>query len=104
MTVTPLQLVNAGNAYSNGLNLGEPQNKPSGDSVTSFSEVLNGAISGAISTGKTAEANTAMALSGKGNISDVVASVEEAKLTVQAVTTIRDKFVSSYKEVMSMTV
>ncbi|AQT06358.1 flagellar hook-basal body complex protein FliE [Acetobacter persici] len=104
MTTSPIQHLNAGNAYSAGMNLGGNTATGAGDSVTSFSSVLKSAISGAIDTGKTAESQTAMALSGKGNISDVVASVEEAKLTVQGVTAIRDKFVGAYKEVMSMTV
>lgn len=74
------------------------------DAVSSFSQVLDSALHGAINTSKTAEVQTAEALSGKGNISDVVASVEEAKLTLQTVTTLRDKFVNAYQEVMRMSI
>ncbi|MCX8667671.1 flagellar hook-basal body complex protein FliE [Acetobacteraceae bacterium B3987] len=74
------------------------------DAVSSFSAVLDNAIRGAINTGKVAESQTAQALSGKGNMSDVVASVEEAKLTLQTVTTLRDRFVSAYQDVMRMSV
>lgn len=74
------------------------------DAVSSFSSVLSNAIKGAINTGKVAESQTALALSGKGNMSDVVASVEEAKLTLQTVTTLRDRFVSAYQDVMRMSI
>lgn len=76
----------------------------SSNPVNSFSEVLNAAAHNAINTGKVAEHQTALALSGKGNMSDVVASVEEAKLTLQTTTALRDKFVSAYQEVMRMSI
>ncbi|MDF7673471.1 flagellar hook-basal body complex protein FliE [Acetobacteraceae bacterium ESL0709] len=78
--------------------------KDGSDAVSSFSQVLDSALHGAVNTGKTAEVQTAEALSGKGNLSDVVASVEEAKLTLQTVTTLRDKFVNAYQEVMRMSI
>lgn len=111
------QNIDASNAYSNaqklaqstssGLGLDQDGLSESGtrqNAVASFSTVLNEAMQGAINTGKTAETQTAKALSGKGNMSDVVASVEEAKLTLQTVTTLRDRFVSAYQEVMRMSV
>ncbi|GLH28508.1 hypothetical protein WSS15_11580 [Acetobacter pasteurianus] len=86
-------------------NLSTEQNvESSGDAVSSFSQVLEGAISGAIATGKSAENQTALALSGKGNMADVAAAVEEAKLSLQTTTVLRDKFVSSYQEVMRMSI
>lgn len=111
------QNIDASNAYSNAQKLAQSAS-PNGpeldqndltegstaNAVTSFSNVLNEAMQGAVNTGKTAETQTAKALSGKGNMSDVVASVEEAKLTLQTVTTLRDRFVSAYQEVMRMSV
>ncbi|QHI96499.1 flagellar hook-basal body complex protein FliE (plasmid) [Aristophania vespae] len=94
-TVSPKELSSDGDLKTNQSNV---------NAVTSFSQVLNNAIHGAIDTGKVAETQTAEALSGRGNISDVVASVEEAKLTLQTVTTLRDKFVNAYQEVMRMAV
>lgn len=89
------------NLPANGDLMGETE---TADAVSSFSTVLSSAIKGAINTGKVAESQTAQALSGKGNMSDVVASVEEAKLTLQTVTTLRDRFVSAYQDVMRMSV
>lgn len=112
-SITSIQGLEAGRAYQQAQQLVQlsPTNEPdneqqslSSDPVASFSTVLNNAIEGAINTGKVAETQTAQALAGKGNISDVAADVEEAKLTLHTVTTLRDRFVSAYQEVMRMTV
>ncbi|ACI53165.1 flagellar hook-basal body complex protein FliE [Gluconacetobacter diazotrophicus PA1 5] len=79
-------------------------NAQSSDVVTGFSDALNSAIKGAIKTGKTAEAQTAVGLSGKGNLTDIATSVEEAKLTLQTVTAVRDRVVQAYQNVMQMTI
>lgn len=107
------QSLDAGQAYGRAQQLSQTSTPAGGDmmgetetsdAVSSFSSVLGNAIRGAINTGKVAETQTAQALSGKGNMSDVVASVEEAKLTLQTVTTLRDRFVSAYQDVMRMSV
>lgn len=85
------------NTDGNGSNL-------SADSVSGFGSVLSDALKGAINTGKTAEAQTAAGLSGKGNLTDIATSVEEAKLTLQTVTTVRDRFVQAYQDVMKMSI
>lgn len=74
------------------------------DIVSGFTSALDNALKGAIQTGKTAEAQTATGLSGKGNMSDIATSVEEAKLTLQTVTTVRDRVVQAYQDVMKMSI
>lgn len=74
------------------------------DIVSGFTSALDNALKGAIQTGKTAETQTATGLSGKGNMSDIATSVEEAKLTLQTVTTVRDRVVQAYQDVMKMTI
>ncbi|MDE7547835.1 flagellar hook-basal body complex protein FliE [Acetobacter fabarum] len=74
------------------------------DIVSGFTSALDNALKGAIQTGKTAETQTADGLSGKGNMSDIATSVEEAKLTLQTVTTVRDRMVQAYQEVMKMSI
>lgn len=74
------------------------------DIVSGFTSALDTALKGAIQTGKTAEAQTATGLSGKGNMTDIATSVEEAKLTLQTVTTVRDRVVQAYQDVMKMSV
>ncbi|MCE2576790.1 flagellar hook-basal body complex protein FliE [Komagataeibacter sp. FNDCR2] len=76
----------------------------SSDPVSGFTAALDNAVRGAINTGKTAEAQTAAGLSGKGNLTDITTSVEEAKLTLQTVTTVRDRVVQAYQDVMKMSI
>jgi flagellar hook-basal body complex protein FliE len=76
----------------------------SSDAVSGFSDALHSAIKGAISTGKAAEAQAAVGLSGKGNLTDIATSVEEAKLTLQTVTAVRDRVVQAYQNVMQMSI
>lgn len=72
--------------------------------TSSFSQVMSNIVNNAIETGKVAENQTALALSGKGNMSDVVTSVEEAKMTLQTATGLRDRFVSAYQDIMRMSI
>ncbi|MBB2163061.1 flagellar hook-basal body protein FliE [Gluconacetobacter sp. 1b LMG 1731] len=82
----------------------DTQNDASSDSVSSFGNVLDGALKNAVQTGKSAETLTAQGLSGKGNLTDIATSVEEAKLTLQTVTTVRDRIVQAYQDVMKMSI
>jgi flagellar hook-basal body complex protein FliE len=76
----------------------------SGDMVSGFGATLNRAIQGAIRTGYDADAKSMAGIAGKGNITDVVTSVEKAQLALQSAVTIRDKVVSAYQEIMRMTI
>ncbi|MFW7269465.1 flagellar hook-basal body complex protein FliE [Gluconacetobacter sp. Hr-1-5] len=82
----------------------DTQSDASSDSVSSFGNVLDGALKNAVQTGKSAETLTAQGLSGKGNLTDIATSVEEAKLTLQTVTTVRDRIVQAYQDVMKMSI
>jgi flagellar hook-basal body complex protein FliE len=73
-----------------------------GDTGGSFGAVLQNALSGAIETGQTAEAQAMQAISGEGNLTDVVTALSRAELALQTVTTIRDRVVSAYQDVMKM--
>jgi flagellar hook-basal body complex protein FliE len=76
----------------------------SGDMVNSFGATLNRAIQGAIRTGHDADNKSMAAISGQGNITDVVTAVQKAELALQSAVTIRDKVVSAYQEIMRMTI
>lgn len=91
------------NASTDGL-AGDGTEGASSDVVSSFGSVLNSAIQGAIQTQKTSEAQTALGVSGQGNLTDIATSVAEAKLTLQTVTTVRDKIVQAYQDVMKMSI
>lgn len=74
------------------------------DVVSDFSATLQSALQGAIGTGKNAEKQSAQGLSGSGDVTSIATSVEEAKITLQTVTTIRDRVVQAYQEVMKMSI
>lgn len=76
----------------------------SSDVVSDFSTTLQSALQGAIGTGKNAEKQSALGLSGSGDVTSIATSVEEAKITLQTVTTIRDRVVQAYQEVMKMSI
>lgn len=67
-----------------------------------FSSVLQGAAKSAIGTMKEAEAQSAAAIAGKGDLREMVAAVANAEMTLDTVVTVRDKVISAYNEIMRM--
>ncbi len=67
-----------------------------------FGGALSRALEGAVQTGRTAEAQSTTAISGGGNITDVVAAVSKAELALQTTVTIRDRVVQAYQDIMRM--
>lgn len=74
----------------------------SSGAANSFTAAFDRAVSGAISTGDTAERAAMQALEGRGDITSVVTAVSRAELTLQAATAIRDKVVNAYQTIMNM--
>ena len=70
----------------------------------SFGATLTRAMQGAIDSGHAADAQSMQAIAGGGNITDVVTAVSKAELTLQTATSIRDKMVSAYQEIMRMAI
>ncbi|HEY3846872.1 MAG TPA: flagellar hook-basal body complex protein FliE [Acetobacteraceae bacterium] len=68
----------------------------------SFGSVLQNALDGAIETGHTAETSAMQAISGEGNLTDVVTALSRAELALQTATAIRDRVVSAYQDIMKM--
>jgi flagellar hook-basal body complex protein FliE len=69
---------------------------------TDFGGVLSRALEGAVQAGHTADAQSTAAISGGGNITDVVAAVSKAELALQTTVTIRDRVVQAYQDIMRM--
>ena len=69
-----------------------------------FGATLTRAMQGAIDTGHAADAQSMQAIAGGGNITDVVTAVSKAELTLQTATSIRDKMVSAYQDIMRMSI
>ena len=77
-----------------------------GDSTTnamdSFGATLSRAMEGAVQAGHDADTKTAQAVSGSGSLTDVVAAVTQAELTLQTTVAIRDRVVAAYQQIMQM--
>jgi flagellar hook-basal body complex protein FliE len=68
----------------------------------SFGSVLQNAIDGAIDTGHDAEISAKQAITGNGNLTDVVTALSRAQLALETATTIRDRVVSAYQDIIKM--
>jgi flagellar hook-basal body complex protein FliE len=94
VTVTP---ADAARAYSRA-----GQGAPETDGTSGFGAALQRAVDGAIDAGHAADAATTQAISGQGNLTDVVTAVSRAELALQSTVAIRDRVVQAYQDIMRM--
>jgi len=99
----PIPLSNAIAAYANtaasGLKGGGAAKAPAGPS---FGEMLEEAAQTTVATLHKGEQMSAAGVLGKADLADVVNAVSNAEVTLQAVTTVRDKVISAYQEILRM--
>lgn len=95
LTVTPSSAINA-YARVQGGGLDAPK------SDGGFGDVLTRAIQGVADAGHKADAESARAISGQGNLTDVATAVNKAELALQTVIAVRDKVVQAYQDVARM--
>lgn len=67
-----------------------------------FGATLQRAMQGAVDDFHTADSKAMTALSGGGNLTDVVTALSRAQLTLQTATAIRDRVVQAYQDIMKM--
>jgi flagellar hook-basal body complex protein FliE len=87
----------AANAYT--------RNAPGGMSAeapSSFGDVMSQALNQAIETGHNADDQATKAISGGGNLTEVVTALSHAEMTLQTATAIRDRMVQAYQDIMKM--
>ncbi|MEQ8397673.1 flagellar hook-basal body complex protein FliE [Thalassobaculum sp.] len=65
-----------------------------------FANYVRDAASEAIASLHRGEDVSKEGIAGKADLTDVVAAVNDAELTLQTVTTLRDKLVSAYQEIL----
>lgn len=68
----------------------------------SFGAAISQALDQAVQTGHTADNQAMTALSGGGNLTDVVTALSHAEMTLQTATAIRDRVVQAYQDIMKM--
>jgi flagellar hook-basal body complex protein FliE len=71
-------------------------------SGSDFGNVLQRAVQGVVDVNKQAETLSTQAIAGGGNLTEVVAAVSKAELALQTATTIRDRVVQAYQDIMRM--
>jgi flagellar hook-basal body complex protein FliE len=99
--------VSAASAYANIAKLATGVGKtpsPVGvdKSIGSFGDVLKQAMQSVSEAGQKSDAQSAAAVQGKGNMVDVVTSVAETEVAINAVVAVRDRVIAAYEEIMKM--
>jgi flagellar hook-basal body complex protein FliE len=69
-----------------------------------FGDMLKSAMEGAIGDEQKGEMASMQSVAGKGDLTNVVAAVTNADVTLQTVVAVRDKVVSAYQEILHMAV
>jgi flagellar hook-basal body complex protein FliE len=80
--------------------------KKKGDSggADSFGSMLSNFAGDTLNTIKQGEAAAVAGVAGKANIQDVILAVNQASVALETVSTLRDKVITAYKEIMQMPV
>ncbi len=91
----------AASLYANTAGIGKKAGAGADDGV-SFSDFLKQKVSDSMETLKAGEKASSQAVTGDGDLTDVVQAVTAAELTLQTVVAVRDKLVSAYQEIMRM--
>lgn len=67
-----------------------------------FAEFIKDATTGAVDTLHKGEAMSLKGIAGEADLTDVVAAVNSAESTLQVVTTLRDRMIQAYQEILRM--
>jgi len=95
-------VANAAAAYANTAMKTAGAGMAPRDAGPSFGSMLEEAAKQTVDTLKKSETMTAQAAVGKADIADVVQAVTNAEMTLQAATSIRDKVITAYQEILRM--
>lgn len=72
------------------------------EGVGDFASLLRDGAKAAVETGKKSEELQKAAVTGKADIRDVVAAVNNAELTLETVVAVRDKVITAYNDILHM--
>ena len=75
-----------------------------GEGEPSFLDMVSTGLESAIESQKTAEQLSKDAVLGKADINDVILAVQDADVVLSTVTSIRDKMVSAYQDILRMAI
>lgn len=89
-------------AYANTAARGTAGGMAPREAGPSFGDVLEEAAKSSVNTLKSGEAVSAQAAVGQAELTDVIQAVTNAEVTLQTVTTVRDKVITAYQEILRM--
>ena len=96
----------AARSITGSVSLGSADNSdPSAGAVgsgPSFADLIKQGVTDTVQAVHKSEEMSKAGLSGKADVREVVAAVNNAELTLQTVTAVRDKVVSAYNEILRM--
>lgn len=98
LSITPSAVAGAYADVSNGPAAGGT----SGAGGSGFGATLQRALEGAVATGHKADGEAMAAISGGGNLTEVVTALSHAELTLQTASAVRDRVVQAYQDIMKM--
>jgi flagellar hook-basal body complex protein FliE len=75
---------------------------PAAGSGDAFSNLLGRALDGAVATGHQADTQAMQAISGHGDLSQVVTAVSQAELALQTTVAVRDRVLQAYQDIIKM--
>ena len=78
------------------------QGEGAGAPSSGFGDMLQSALKGVVDQGHAAEQQSAAAISGHGDLLDVVSAVSKAELSLQTTIAVRDRVVQAYQDIMRM--
>ena len=96
----PVNVAQALNAYANA-NRGVGAT-PGAGSGESFGKLLQDTATGLIDDLKKGEQASMQAVTGKADLNEVTAAVNNAQMALQAVIAVRDRVISAYQDVIKM--
>ncbi len=96
MTASPLTA--AALAAYRGIDAPAPATAPAGE----FGAMLGNLVDQAIATGREADAQSAQAISGHGDLTHVVTAVSRAQLALQTTVAVRDRVLQAYQDIIKM--
>jgi len=103
------KLMTASLAYARALERANPaQGAPAGPGAAglkdgpNFADLVKDAATEAVQVGARSEAVTAQSLTGGVELTDIVAAVSNAEITLQTVVAVRDRVISAYQEIIRM--
>lgn len=94
----------AANAYKSQMKLSEgmDDSAASDDNKPSFGKMLEQQFDDVVKTQNAAETAKMQAVTGKGDVTDLVTAVANAELALNTIVTVRDRVISAYQDIIRM--